>query len=228
MTPRAAIFAFISSLAISLAVPTTADAQLKKLLHMEENDSVPLFNGFAVGVDLAGLVQYAVSDYGQAEASLRLNLLDRYFPVVELGMGMASHDDVVTEIKYETRAPYVRIGADYNLMRDKHDDYRIYGGARYAFTSYKLDFSHPDIIDPVWGGKAHYGADDVSCYCHWLEVAAGVDAKVWGPIHLGWSVRYRRRIAHDSGDYGKSWYVPGFGKTGTTRMGYTFVLSLDI
>ena len=229
MTQLAATFKYILSLAISLllSLPTNAQSD-KKIASAVEPDTTAWLNGFAIGVDLAGLTQCAISDYGQIEAQLRVNLRDRYFPVLEAGLGKANHDDEVTLISYSSSAPYFRIGADYNLMKDKHDDYRIYGGVRYGFSYFKFDFSHPAIPDPVWGGEAEFCGKGVSSHYHWAELSGGVDAKIWGPIHLGWSVRYRKRIAYDNGDNGNVWYVPGYGKSGSTRIGYTFMISLDI
>lgn len=228
MTRAKAIFSYISSVAISLLFSIPAHAQSTPPLPEESVDSVPFFNGFSVSVDLAGVIQRAVSDYGQYEAALRINLRDRYFPVLEAGLGSAKHDDVVTLISYKSSAPYFRLGMDYNLLKDKHDIYRVYGGARYAFTYFSYDLAHPDITDPIWKNQAPYGAKDVKCNCHWLELSVGVDAKLWGPFHLGWSVRYRRRVFFDSGDYGSVWYVPGYGESGRTRIGGTFNLGIDI
>ena len=220
----------ILSLIFSLLLVLPLQAQKKiTAAEQEANDSVPLLRGFAVGVDLVGLVQSAVSDYGQYEASLRLNLRDTYFPVLEAGIGRASHDDVVTLIKYDSKAPYFRVGMDYNLMKDKHDIYRIYGGARYALTYFNYDVSCHDLVDPIWLDKVStYHAEDVKCNYHWMELAVGVDAKILGPVHFGWSVRYRKRISHQSGELGNAWYVPGFGKSGSTRLGMLFILSIDI
>ena len=229
MTRRAAIFIFISSLLFSLTFSTPCRGQNTKDLDFgEQTDSISLIHGIAVSFDLAGAIQRMVSDYGQYEASVRLNLQDKYFPILEVGIGSADHDDVVTQIHYKSSAPYFRIGADYNLMKDKHDDYRIYGGLRYAFSYFNYDISHPDITDPTWGGKAPYSADGVKCNSHWAELSAGIDAKLFGPIHLGWSVRYRKRISQDSGIMGNVWYVPGFGKSGSTRLGGTFNITVDI
>lgn len=229
MTLQENISTYISSIAVSLLlllIPCTSLA--KKGNTQAVNDTVPLFNGFAVSVDLVGPAQMLLSDYGQYEAALRINLKDKYFPIVELGIGKADHNNDLTDISYKTSAPYAKIGVDFNVLKNKHDIYRLYVGARYAFTSYKYDLSHPGITDPVWGGTAEYRADGVKCSYQWIEAVIGVDAKIWGPLHLGWSVRYRSRLSHNEGPLGKSWYVPGFGKTGSSNIGGTFNFIIDI
>ena len=226
MTRRKNIFIYFLSLAISLLLlPQTADAQRKKAIEVP--DTVPLFRGFAVSADLVGAGMVLLSDYGQYEGALRLNLRDRYFPIIELGIGKADHTNDMTNLRYKTSAPYGRIGIDFNLMKNKHDDYRLYGGLRYAFTSWKYDVEHPGVVDPYWGDKAEYGANGIKCNYHWAEIVFGVDAKIWGPIRLGWSARYKSRIKHSSGDFGKAWYVPGYGKNGSKRLGGTFNVILE-
>lgn len=229
MTPQRNISAYISSTIISLLLliaSLPAVAQRKDTA--QKNDSVPLFNGLSVGIDLVGPAQMVIGDYGQYEASLRVNLKDRYFPVIELGVGRADYTDDVTLISYKTSAPFGRIGADFNLLKDKHDIYRLYGGVRYAFTSFKYDLGHPGVSDPVWGDTAPYEAEDVDCSYHWLEFGIGVDVKIWGPVHMGWSLRYRKRAAYDDGRLGKSWYVPGYGKSDGSALGGLFNISIEI
>lgn len=229
MTHLKSISTYISGMAISLvllaAVPAAAhakgDAEIK-------NDSVPLFNGIAVSVDLVGPLQMVFGDYGQYEAALRINLKDRYFPIVELGIGKADHNDDATDITYKTSAPYAKIGVDFNLLKNKHDIYRLFAGARYAFTSFKYDLSHPGMTDPVWGGVAPYEGNGIKCSYQWFEAVIGVDAKMWGPVHLGWSVRYRSCLSHNDGTMGNTWYVPGFGKAGGSSLGGTFNITIDI
>ena len=119
----------ISRLAFSLLLlfaATVAQAQGK--LFSLQKDSVPLFRGFAVSVDIAGPLVKAMSDYGEMEGSLRINLHDQYFPIVEIGYGEADHNNEVTQISYSTKAPYFRVGCDLNLVKNKHTPNRIYGG----------------------------------------------------------------------------------------------------
>ena len=194
-----------------------------------ERDSIPFFRGFAVSVDMVGLLQLQLSDHGQYEAALRVNLHDQYFPILELGYGKANHhDDEVTGISYKTDAPYFRIGADVNLMKRKHTGNRIYGGLRYAFTSYKVDVSRQPFPDPVWKWDTSFGVHGESCNQHWVEVVFGIDSKIYGPFHLGWSVRYKTRVSHSEGVMGNTWYVPGYGTQEKSVLGTTFNVIIDI
>ncbi|MGI6242846.1 MAG: DUF6048 family protein [Prevotella sp.] len=202
--------------------------ETQEQLRLKEIDaSIPFFRGFQVKADLVGLIQKMVSDYGQYEAGLRINLKDKYFPVVELGLGEASHSDIITQTSYETSAPYGKIGADFNIMKNKHDIYRVYVGLRYAYTTFKFDVEHDDLLDPIWGGTTPFYGHDVEANCHWAEFLAGIDAKIWGPLHLGWSARYKRRLKHNDGDLGNVWYVPGYGKQGSSRLTGTFDVILE-
>lgn len=114
------------------------------------------------------------------------------------------------------------------MLRDKHGPYRLYGGLRYAFTSYKVDIDCKDLVDPYWKWDTPFGVKDEPCNYHWLEAVLGVDAKIFGPLHLGWSVRYKRRIAHKDGIMGRTWYVPGYGLEEDTRLDGTFNVIIDI
>lgn len=229
MTIKSCISTSIRKLAISLLLLTmssAASAQMK--FFTIQKDSIPLFRGFAVSFDLVGAGMLALSDYGQYEAALRVNLHDEWFPIVEAGVGKATHDDEVTQLYYSTSAPYFKVGIDKNMLKDKHGPNRLYVGLRYGFTSYKIDLSRPDFPDPVWQWNTGFGVKDASCKYHWAEVVIGVDAKIFGPLHLGWSVRYKQRLAHsEEGEFGNPWYVPGFG-TYNTNLGATFNFIIDI
>lgn len=212
-------------LIVALLMPSRAAAQ--KMFRIEK-DSIPLFRGFAVSVDLVGPAMLALGDYGEYEAALKLNLHDQYFPTFELGYGKADHNDEVTSLNYKTSAPYFRIGCDLNLLKNKHAANRLYGGLRFGMTSYKVDLSRPGLIDPVWTGDASFNIEGMKCSMAWLEVVFGLDAEIWGPVHLGWNIRYKRRISHDDDAVGTTWYVPGYGKNGDTRIGANFLVIIDI
>lgn len=216
----------VVSLLLLLLALMPVDAQ--KLFRLEK-DTIPLMRGFTVSFDLVGVAQLMMSDYGQYEGALRLNLHDQWFPVFELGYGKANHEeDLLTGLAYKTQAPYFRVGVDFNLLNQKHQANRLFAGFRYAYTNYKIDVWRRDFPDPIWLWPTGFGVRDLACYQHWAEIVFGLDAQVWGPFHLGWSVRYRQRLAHSEGELGNSWYVPGFGTQDSSKLGATFNVIIDI
>ena len=218
----------IRRLAISLLLLVSLSASAQQKFFSIQKDSIPFFRGFAVSFDLVGAGMVALSDYGQYEAALRLNLHDEWFPIVEAGVGKASHFDEVTQLDYSTSAPYFKIGIDKNMLRDKHGPNRLYVGLRYGFTSYKVDITRLVSYDPVWQWETSYSIKDAACKYHWAELVVGVDAKIFGPLHLGWSVRYKQRLAHsEEANLEKTWYVPGFGGY-DDKLGGTFNVIIDI
>ncbi len=206
----------------------TAGAQVKKMFTLEK-DSIPLFRGLSLSFDLVGPAMLMLSDHGEYEGALRVNLHDQWFPIFELGIGRANHEnDEVTGLTYKTTAPYFRIGMDWNILRNKHQSNRLYAGFRYAFTAYKADIIRNDLPDPVWQTTAGFGIDGMSCSQHWMEAVIGLDAQVYGPLHLGWNVRYKRRLHHSKVDIGQTWYVPGFGTYDKDQLAANFNIIIDI
>lgn len=229
MTQRTPISCFVSRLAVSLLLLiAVTDGQAQKIFRMEK-DSIPLFRGFAVTFDLVGPAQLMLSDHGTYEGALRLNLHDQWFPTIEAGIGRANHEnDEVTGLTYKTTAPFFRLGMDWNVMKKKHEPNRIYAGFRYAFTAYSCDIVRNDLPDPVFMGTSGFGVEGMSCRMHWLEAVFGIDAQIFGPLHLGWTVRYKRRLIHKEGDIGQSWYVPGFGLNDSDNLSANFNIIVDI
>ena len=230
MTYRTRISTSISRLIVSLLLLTLAlSAQAQVKMFSLEKDSIPFFRGFAVSFDLVGPAMLMMSDRGEYEGALRVNLHDQWFPIFEMGVGRANHeDDEVTGITYKTTAPYFRIGMDWNVLKKKHGPNRMYAGFRYAFTSFNVDIIRENLPDPVWLSQTGFGIKDLSCVMHWVEIVFGIDAKIIGPLHLGWSVRYKRPLYHKNGDIGNIWYVPGFGTGSDDQLAANFNVIIDI
>ena len=215
----------ISLLLLVLMVPAAYGQKQMR----EEKDSIPFLRGFAVSFDLVGPAMLLLSDHGEYEGALRINLHDQWFPTFEMGLGRANHEnDAVTGLTYKTTAPYFRIGMDWNVMKNKHLANRIFAGFRYAFTAFKADITNENLEDPVYKTKSNYGVEGMSCSQHWLEAVFGIDAQIYGPMHLGWNIRYLRRLIHKEGDIGDAWYVPGFGINGKDNFVANFNIIIDI
>lgn len=232
MTLRPHISNSISSLIVSLLMlfvgMSSTQAQVTKMFKMEK-DSIPLFCGFSVSFDLVGPAMMMLTTHGEYEGALRVNLHDQWFPIFELGLGRANHkNDEITGLTYKTTAPYFRLGMDWNILRKKHQPNRMYAGFRYAFTSYNVDIIRENLPDPVWKTVTGFGVEGSRCNMHWMEIVLGIDSKVFGPLHLGWTVRYKRRLVHNDGALDATWYVPGFGINDKDNIGANFNVIIDI
>lgn len=191
-------------------------------------ERLPFWAGGSVSVNLAGAALALYSPYGEYEAAGRLNLRGRFFPTFEAGIGVSDHQNETTEIHYKTRAPFFRLGVDYNVAKNVRDAGRIFVGARYGFSTFNYDLSAPDVPDLNYGTSHPFVYHDLKGTNHWGEILFGLEAKVWGMVRLGWSVRYRMRFYNKTSVVGSPWYVPGYGKNDTHSMGATFNLILDI
>ncbi len=207
---------------------TTAVRGLNRIVNKIVPKDEPLFAGVAVGVDALGSGLAAFSTYGDYGAMVRLNLKQKIFPVVEVGLGVCDRTDDDTDVHLKVSAPFFRVGCDYNFLKDLKSHNRIFGGLRAAYTTFSYDISAPALSDPVWKDQVEFAYNDVKSNMFWAELVFGLEARIWGNFHVGWSVRYRRRLHQKVSVPGQAWYVPGFGKNDSSTFGTTFNLVFDI
>ena len=237
MYPRISRYISATAISLLLAFPlhaqeeqTTQEEEAKEAVEDQAEKEPPVFGGVAVSGDVVGVAMKMLgSDYSQMEVAARLNFKERYFPVFELGYGESDNQGVETGNRFQTHAPYFRIGLDYNFNTRKwQTGNRYYLGVRYAFTSFRYDISAENFTDPVWDVEVPFDYNGLSANAHWGEVVFGIEAKIWGIFRLGWNVRYKIRISHKDAPQGRPWYVPGFGKYGNSCLGGTFNIIFDI
>ena len=206
-----------------------ADTDRERLTRLMGNRSVPTFAGLSLSADFAGAFLAATRGVGNYEAALRLNLKNTYFPVVELGWGVCDQISDATQLHYKLRAPYGRIGVDYNVKKDKQSLNRVFVGLRYGYSNYVYDLYSGGLVDMRWKTTVPFQYLDQSGSAHWGEAVFGLQTSLWKFVHLGWSVRYRLRIAEQQAAAGRAWYVPGLGRNiGGSNFAGTFQLVFDL
>ena len=134
-------------------VQATQAEKAQKKKEAAEIDTIPLYNGTYIGIDLYGIGSKLFGgDFLSSEISVGINLKNRFIPTIEFGMG---NTDTWSEtgIHYKSDlAPYFRIGVDYNVMaKKKEKNSFLYIGLRYAFTSFKYNVATMPITDEIWG-----------------------------------------------------------------------------
>lgn len=160
-----------------------------------------------------------------SELSATLNINNRFMPVVEVGFGHADMVSQLYSIGYRTRAPYYRVGMDYNVQYKKGGPGYIYLGARVGYTAFHYSVDAPPLVDPVWGDEAPVQFTDVPCSVVWGEVVGGVRAEIARNFCMGWSLRYKLPFHRAGIVNGGPWYVPGYGARSKGVLGATYTMS---
>lgn len=186
----------------------------------------PVLAGFAVGVDLVGPVMKMASSWSNMEVTGRLNFKEKYFPLVEVGVGTANRDGRENNNNFSTTAMYIKAGFDYNLNK-KANGNRFMLGLRYGLTSFNYDFSNPDMMDDLYQVPMPIKVKDCHGSAQWLELVAGVETKLWSFIRLGVDGRFRFSTLGRFDSHGEPWYVPGYGIWNTTNFGAEMHLMFD-
>ncbi len=226
MRLRTSVFIFILLLS---AYGRAYAQQSAPKLNPDGTPVVPLFCGVSVSTDLVGVgMKLMDADFAQMEVAARVSLKDKYMPIIELGYGTSDYTGEETGNTFRTSAPYFRLGMDYNFTKRKLTGNRLYGGIRYAFSSFRYDIESEGFGDPVWGVSKPLLLEDLDGRMHWAEFVFGMEARIWKIFRLGWNVRYKARISQSHDNIGEPWYVPGFGKNDTSCLGGGFNVIFEL
>ena len=194
----------------------------------QQQEKAPLFSGVAVSADVVGFAMKAVgAKFANMEVGARINLLDKFFPVAELGIGDCHREGAETGNTFSTTSPYMRFGLDYNFNK-KHNGNRLFGLFRYGFSSFKYDVGNEVFTDPVYGTSGPLEMNGEKATGQWLEFGVGVETKLWKFIRLGWSMRYKFRVSLKSPGEGNPYFIPGFGKNDSNGWGGTVNIVFDV
>jgi hypothetical protein len=212
----------------TVQIDTAVTKKGKFVIQRDSVKSHAFIRGFALYVELAGLgAKVFGGDNVYYEAGLRINLKQTYFPTVEVGYADSNVENDVSLISYKAKAPYFRVGMDYNFLKNKESNNRLFGGLRVGYTTFDYTIADPNFTDPVWNKPVEY-LYTFNTSAIWTEFIFGLEAEVWKAFHLGWTVRYKVRWSQKESETSEPYYIPGFGTNDKTRLGATFYMALDI
>lgn len=217
------IYIFIISCFIYFT-PSSLIAQATKL----PEPKTPLINGITVQLDIASVMSTLVkpaSDAYSFEGAVSVNLLNKYFPILEVGFA-GSDKYSNNDIHYKTNAPFTRIGIDFNLAKKKPDskptNNMFMGGIRLGLCNYLYDVKNVIISNNYWGDTEILNYNNLSATKIWYELVAGVKVEVIKNIYMGWTIRNKHLINKDKEGDITSWYIPGFGKNTASVWGFNY------
>ena len=226
----------------STTVSTEADQKISEtsmpLVKIEPaaktNDSIPAKTdryGIRVGVDLYKLTRALYDkNYKGIELVGDYRLTKKYFLAAELGNENKTTDD--DRVNFTTKGSYLKAGFDYNAYQNWLDMENIISiGLRYGFSTFNQELNSYRIYNsnPYFGetpviasGKKFDGLS-----ASWIEVVAGVKAKVFDNVFMGFSLRLNRLVTNKQPENFSNLYIPGFNRTydGDFGVGFNYTVT---
>ena len=189
----------------------------------------PLLVESTIGVDIWDPVMRIFGqEYGLIGFSADLNMHNRYFPAVEVGLGNASIAPSDKNFHFVSpMSVYFKIGANYNFIYNNNPAYKFFAGVRYGFTPFKWGISQADPAPGYWGDTPSFSIPDQSWTAGWFEFCLGLRVQLWKNISAGWTFRYHGILHQTKSEHGSPMYIPGYGSS-TQPITGSFTISYSI
>ncbi|MCP9611462.1 DUF6048 family protein [Coprobacter tertius] len=198
----------------------TASAEKKEATY-----TYPLFNGLVVGVDLYNPVAKLFGQkYSNYEASLELDLHNRFFPIWEIGIGSAKSTPEDMNFTYRGKAAlYNRIGMNYNIKYNNKTLDGVYAGIRYGFSTFNYDITDIRLESSYWDPENPVIGEITGQHsrAQWIEALVGIRVKLYKGLMMGWTVRYKWKLNVKNNFQSTPWFIPGYG-TSNNPVSFTY------
>lgn len=182
-------------------------------IKKETTFKYPLWDEISIGFNfLEPMMRCLGQDYGIADMWAELSIHNRFKPVIEFGLGEASHSTDDSNYSYKSSiSPYFKIGLNYNFLYNKTNEYQFYGGIRYGFSSFSFEVNDVKIDNSYWNEYFYTNIPSQNSSVGYAELLLGLKVKIYKQWALGWALKYHTIINETKCKYGKPWYIPGFG-----------------
>jgi len=207
---------YLGSIILSLVVSLPVLAQ--------RQDSIPKHDykptGIRFGTDIFSLVRNPIDDSYQGwELSADVDFY-RFFLTAEFGQWGRSF--ITSEDDYSNTGTYWRAGVDVNFLKNDPEKNMFFLGARYA--SGVFDETLITQLNDTWTrGTSTY--TNTATKATWGEITLGLRVKIWKPLWLGYTARFKFALNTDEDGNLVPQDVPGYGSTyKNTTWGFNYHL----
>lgn len=197
----------------------------KRKMEIQE----PILSSITFNADLFGFA-YSIFSKGitSTEFGMEIGFRNHYFPTFEIGYLWADADATSGGVNYKTKAPYFRIGMDYNMMYKKHQNYFITLGLRYGHSNFNYSVTGMKFESPYHGTTLYFDENNVISKADWFEFVFGLRAMFWKNFGMSWSLRFKMPLRITDNTNSQPWFVPGYGKNRETSILGSYRLLFNI
>lgn len=197
--------------------------------------------GLRVGLDLSKLARsFYDKNYKGLELVGDYRITKNNYIALELGNENKTTDD--TRVNFTTKGTYIKAGFDHNFYQNwLNMENMIHLGLRYGVSAFSQELNTYKIYDTstyfptvpaVVSGTKYDGLS-----AQWVEVVAGIKAKLFNNLYAGFSVRMNYLVSQTE-PYNDSstpqefanLYIPGYNRTydGKFGAGWNYTISYFI
>ncbi|MGL5318111.1 MAG: DUF6048 family protein, partial [Bacteroidales bacterium] len=208
------------------ATPSLAQEKAKenkgvKDLKLLKPDTIPTITGLYVSADLAGPAMFAFNgEKLQTEVALELGIKNKYYPIIELGMGYANINSEEGFTFKAKPSPYARIGLNYAIMEKNNNAFFV--GIRYGYARVNYDIYNVTQGSDYWGESQVVDITGQKASASYAQGVAGLRVNLLKNLFLGWDVRYNILITSSKLKESRVWFIPGYGINNNNSGGALF------
>lgn len=217
------ISVYIISLLL-LVAPSTLLAQLQG--RVSDPDSVSVTLNIRVGADIARPIMYLIDHNSlivDGFASFDLN--EKHG--ITLNVGYADYKASDYNFEYKANGMYFKPGFDFNLLKPQVGEGKYWAGIGVRYGLSLFSYETPSLEYTNYWGSITSSVASQTKTAHFLEVAAGFNAKITNNFNLGWRVSIAKMLYSGSAKSITPMYVPGFGQKDKISFGVNYYLSFS-
>ena len=187
--------------------------------------------GIRIGVDFSKIPAYIMYNGERIgfEATADVHIKGNFFGTVEAGWQTVALKKA--DYNYKGSGFYGKFGTDYNLLKSRRpfSNDIVYGGVRYAFSTFSHQADQITIQEHFWKGVSGLSIPKNSMHAHWLELLFGVKTEVLKNFYVGLTFRFKFIIVPPKDEYSTPYLIPGYGNGNENfALGINYYVSYNI
>ncbi len=193
--------------------------------QVSASDTV-LSNGLRIGFDVGRVANYFLQNRKNFGLEAYADVgYQKWLGVVEAGYARNT-DGRPGVYEYTGNGVYGRFGVERNMLRGGDD--AVFWGLRYGVGRVGYRYDSYTVRDTVWG-NASGSVPQSSGLMHWGELVGGLKGRLWNNFYLGFTLRFRTRLAGNIDSDTGPVLVPGYGRSAkNTQFGVSYYVSYRI
>ncbi len=156
------------------------------------------------------------------EMGLNINLLQRYFPTVELGYAQANQ--TLTAGTFNGKGGFARVGLDLSVLKkQKESPHKLLLGLRVGTAVQDYTMTDLTLHDTYWQTTPTTTIHNLRCDV-WGEIVAGIQVQVYKDFYMGLAARLKVLFTRGKEGQPTAYYIPGYGYKDDMNFGFNYYL----